>query len=170
MFCGFGGSSYFPNAIHCPGKNDVEIGQAREHLYAMNFCRIVHGLGARVGVPFAADFALLSPRHQWINQLRFPRARMADYFRELYAEDADSFRIFPMYSGDALEDDQLRPDSPYRANGIQPTSWPQVKDQYTEEIAAPVSVDCMTEAEAELLAGAILANVKERKKLLDAKT
>ena len=119
VFSGFGGSSYFPNTIHCPGKNDVEIGEAREQLYASNFCRIVHGLGASVGVPFAADFALLSPRQQWINQLRFPRARMADYFRELYAEEADSFRIFPMYSGDALEDGQLRPDSPYRAVGIE---------------------------------------------------
>jgi hypothetical protein len=47
---------------------------------------------------------------------------------------------------------------------------PQVKDQYSEEIAAPGSVACMSEAEAELLAGAILANVKERKSLYDVKT
>ena len=37
MFCGFGGAGYFPNTIRCPGKNDLEIGQAREQLFAHNF-------------------------------------------------------------------------------------------------------------------------------------
>ena len=42
VFCGFGGASYFPNTIHCEGKNDREIAEAREQLFVHAFCRIVH--------------------------------------------------------------------------------------------------------------------------------
>jgi len=59
VFCGFGGASYFPNTIHCPGKNDLEIADAREQMFVHAFCRIVHALNPKVAVPFAADFALL---------------------------------------------------------------------------------------------------------------
>src|SRR5260370_42564351 len=71
IFCGFGGASYFTNTIHCPGKNDLEIGEAREQLFEHNFCNIVHKLRPKVAVPFAANFVLLNSEQRWINKLRF---------------------------------------------------------------------------------------------------
>ncbi|MGH9940372.1 MAG: MBL fold metallo-hydrolase, partial [Blastocatellia bacterium] len=80
LFCGFGGASYFPNCFHVPGKDDLAIGRLREQLFAHNFCRIVSGLKPKIAAPFAADFALLSPAQRWINDIRFPRSLMKQYY------------------------------------------------------------------------------------------
>lgn len=165
VFCGFGGASYFPNTIHCPGKNDREIGEVREQLFAHNFCRIVHGLAPAVGVPFAADFALLRPEQRWINNVRFPRARMVDYFRALYPDTAASTSILPMYSGDVLEDNTLIPASPYRAAAETLGLGHLVDEQYAKEIAALVPTESISENDAQSLEGEIAANIRRRSHL-----
>ena len=96
------------------GKDDLEIGRIREQLFAHNFCRIVAGLRPRVAVPFAADFALLSPAQRWINEVRFPRASFTDYYRKHFKSDGYEPQIYAMYPGDVLDDWELRPESPYR--------------------------------------------------------
>jgi hypothetical protein len=67
-----------------------------------------------VAVPFAADFALLGPHQRWINDARFPRWRIPEYYREIHGESPGSPRIHVMYPGDVLNGDQLQPSSPYR--------------------------------------------------------
>jgi hypothetical protein len=119
VFCGFGGASHFPNTIHLAGKDDAEVGRLREQLFVHGFCRIVAGLAPTVAVPFAADFALLDPQKLWINGVRFARESIPAYYEEQFGgavAGADArTRIVPMYPGDVLDGDELRPQSPYRA-------------------------------------------------------
>jgi len=58
-----GGASYFPNAIHCFGKNDLEMLKAREQMFCfMHFCRIAHALHPRVCGTLRGGFlSLLRP-------------------------------------------------------------------------------------------------------------
>lgn len=173
VLCGFGGASYFPNTIHCKGKNDVEIAETREQLFAHNFCRIVHDLAPKVAVPFAADFALLGKKQQWINQIRFPRTRLSQYYRHLYGDYSD-VRIEPMYSGDALVDDELVPSSPYRKELDNKGITGLISEQYAAEMAALEEVSWISELEADDLCAKMLLNIQARstlfapKKLSDA--
>ena len=38
LFCGHGGASYYPNSIHCPDKDDLEVAKTREQFFLHNFC------------------------------------------------------------------------------------------------------------------------------------
>lgn len=163
VFCGFGGASYFPNAMHLSGKDDYEIAIAREQLFAHNFCRVVKGLRPRVAVPFAADFALLADDQRWINDARFPRAKMAEYYKQHFAEAGYEPQIFDMYSGDRLENDELQPLSPYRAEMREGGDLNHLIDeQYAAEIIEKRERKFIDEAEAEKLVGEIRHNVENR--------
>jgi L-ascorbate metabolism protein UlaG (beta-lactamase superfamily) len=103
LFCGFGGASYFPNMLHVRGKDDQAVGAVREQLFARNFCRVVAGLKPRIAIPFAADFALLAEPERWINEVRFPRSLMREYFAQQFPEAAGEIQIQVMYPGDVLD-------------------------------------------------------------------
>jgi hypothetical protein len=165
VFCGFGGASYFPNTIHCPGKNDVEVGEAREQLFARNFCRIVKELDPEVAVPFAADFALLQPRQRWINDVRFSRLRLPEYFNELYPLNSGRPHIRPMFSGDVLNNNKLAPMSPYRGQLQDHNHNRVIDEQYEEEIAKIKEPKYVDEADANALEHAMLENVMLRARL-----
>ncbi|HEX8474802.1 MAG TPA: MBL fold metallo-hydrolase [Pyrinomonadaceae bacterium] len=167
LFCGFGGASYFPNAIHLEGKDDREIGMLREQLFAHNFCRIASRLRPSVAVPFAADFALLAPTQRWINEIRFPRAHMKSYYRAHFGNDANQPEIHDMYPGDSLIDNQLQAHSPYRNLLKNGDLTHLIDEQYQDEIARTEQRQFITEADAEALAAEIRANVAERAPLFD---
>ncbi len=114
VFCGFGGASYYPNALHAPAKNDHEIARLREQLFIHNFCRIVHGLAPRVAIPFAADFVLLAPHQRWINEVRFSREDIPAYYAKHFGQNSQT-SVYAMYPGDRLVNGVLEPSSPYRA-------------------------------------------------------
>ena len=114
VFCGFGGASHFPNVYHAPGKDDVAVARLREQLYAHNFCRIVERLAPDVAVPFAADFVLLDSKQRWINETRFPREQIAEYYVRNFPGGVHS-EIVVMYPGDRLVDMRLHASSQYRA-------------------------------------------------------
>lgn len=168
VFCGFGGASYFPNTLHCPGKNDRETGEAREQLFARNFCRIVKDLDPRVAVPFAADFALLSPRQRWINEVRFSRSRLPAYFKELYRCTSELPHIQIMYSGDVLEKGRLIRESPYRDQFWDRNTNEIIEQQYRDEIQNVRNETYIEEPSAQKLSGEILANLRLRAKLFDS--
>ena len=134
LFCGFGGASYFPNMLHVKGKDDRAVGELREQLFAHNFCRIVAGLKPRVAVPFAADFALLAPAERWINDVRFARSRMQNYFDKYFA-DGRAQRIYEMHPADVLNGEELVPSSPYRARMVNGELNHLIDEQYADEIA-----------------------------------
>jgi L-ascorbate metabolism protein UlaG (beta-lactamase superfamily) len=170
VFCGFGGASYFPNTIHCAGKNDFEIAEAREQMFAHAFCRIVHDLNPKVAVPFAADFALLRENQQWINQRRFPRSRIPDYYRECFGSSPDGPFIQIMYPGDILLDNELMPRSPYRsqlcAGGVQPL----IDEQYEQEMSLLKDEKWITEGEVQAIERDLWQNLKLRMSLFGPET
>lgn len=165
VFCGFGGASYFPNTVKFPGKNDVEIAEAREQLFAHNFCRIVKGLAPDVAVPFAADFALLNPRLHWINTARFPRQKMQEYYREHIQGDGKAVTIHDLYSGDVLDNNKLDKRSPYRDRMIDGSLDHLLEEQYKDEIEAYANVEVLDSADAQKLATEIRQNVEDRSAL-----
>lgn len=163
LFCGFGGASYFPNAMHLEGKDDWEISLVREQLFAHNFCRVVEGLKPEVAIPFAADFCLLDDEQRWINEARFPRHKMADYYRRHFSRDGYEPRIIDMYSGDVLDSGELKPLSPYRremrAGG---ELGHLIDEQYRSEIDQRKRQNFISEAETEKLTEDVRANLAKR--------
>lgn len=168
VFCGFGGASYFPNAMHLSGKDDYAIAIAREQLFAHNFCRVVKGLKPKIAVPFAADFALLADNQRWINDARFPRNKMAEYYAKHFAEAGYEPQIFDMYSGDVLENDELKPLSPYRARMKNGDLNHLIDEQYAPEIEEKRKQKFIDDAEADKLVGEIRQNVEKRMTLFPA--
>lgn len=162
LFCGFGGASYFPNMLHVDAKDDHAVGVVREQLFAHNFCRVVDGLKPRVAVPFAADFALLSPAERWINDVRFPRSRMKDYFDRHFANGGPEQPIYAMYPGDVLDGDQLTGSSPYRARLIDGELKHLIDEQYTDEIARKQAPRLLTGNETEELAEEMRQHIGSR--------
>jgi hypothetical protein len=167
VFCGFGGASYFPNTVHCPGKDDAEIGIAREELFARNFCRIVQELNPKVAVPFAADFALLGPKQRWINNVRFSRLELPAYFKKLYPHSPDRPQIKPMFPGDVLNGAELVRKSPYRSQIQEGNSTALLEEQYRAEILETAKSAAISESEAEILQRALLENLKLRARLFE---
>lgn len=168
VFCGFGGASYFPNAMHLKGKDDWAIGIVREQLFAHNFCRVVKGLRPKIAVPFAADFALLDDNQRWINEARFPRHKMADYYAKHFAEPDYQPQIIDMYSGDRLENQKLKPLSPYRAEMKNGELLHLIDEQYADEIARKKIEKFIDETEAEKLTGEMRDNIAKRMTLFKA--
>jgi Beta-lactamase superfamily domain len=162
LFCGFGGASYFPNTMHFAGKNDWELGIVREQLFAHNFCRVVNGLKPKIAVPFAADFALLSDNQRWINEARFPRHKMAEYYENNFTDNNYKPKIYDMYSGDVLENQQLNALSPYRHEMKNGELLHLVDEQYANEISAKREQNFIEENDAKNLNGEIYQNVEKR--------
>jgi hypothetical protein len=134
VFCGFGGASYFPNVFHCPGKNDVAVAKLREQLYVHNFCRIVQRLAPGVAVPFAADFVLLDAKQRWINETRFPREQIVEYYARHFRGGACP-EIVAMYPGDRLVDKRLHASSKFRASSRSRGRDELVRAQYPETVS-----------------------------------
>jgi len=162
LFCGFGGASYFPNTMHLKDKDDYEISLVREQLFAHNFCRVVQGLKPAVAVPFAADFCLLDENQRWINEARFPRNKMAEYYRKHFAENDYEPKIVDMYSGDVLDNGELKPLSPYRQQMKNGELGHLIDEQYSQEIAEKKKQTFVDEAEAEKLIADVRANIEKR--------
>lgn len=168
LFCGFGGASYFPNTMHLKGKDDFEISLVREQLFAHNFCRVVKGLKPEIAVPFAADFCLLDENQRWINEARFPRNKMAEYYEKHFSETDYQPKIIDMYSGDILENGELKPLSPYRNQMQNGELGHLIDEQYSGEIAEKKTAKIINETIAEELTGEIKANIEKRMTLYPA--
>lgn len=135
VFCGFGGASYYPNALHSSRKDDRAIARLREQLFIHNFCRIVHGLAPRLAIPFAADFVLLAPHQRWINDVRFSREDIPAYYQKHFS-DGGLTKVCAMYPGDRIVDSVLQPVSPYRDQLQKGRLDHMIAVQYPEEVSA----------------------------------
>lgn len=168
LFCGFGGASYFPNTIHFAQKDDVSISLVREQLFAHTFCQIVKGLEPKVAVPFAADFCLLDEHQFWINEVRFPRSRMAAYYDAHFGDKSYKPEIVDMYSGDILDETTLIPSSPYRTQMRNGSLRHLIKEQYRSEIAEKKRREWISELDAKSLVNEVKQNVEHRMRLFGA--
>lgn len=166
VFCGFGGASYYPNAIHADGKQDVDVARVREQLFAHNFCRIAQALAPAVAVPFAADFVLLAEHQRWINTVRFPREQLAGYYDRHFRQPGDRVRILPLYPGDVLEDNRLTERSPYRDRMREGGLDHLIVEQYAAEIRALAARKPPTPSDVQDLAACLLARLTEQARAL----
>lgn len=162
VFCGFGGASYFPNTMHLNGKDDWEISLVREQLFAHNFCRVVKGLKPKIAVPFAADFVLLDEEQRWINEARFPRRKMADYYKKHFAEEHYDPEIVDMYSGDIWDEFTFKPLSPYRTQMKNGEVGHLLKEQYGKEMAERNKSETCDEESVEKLIADLGRNIENR--------
>ena len=115
LFSGWSGAGYFPNTVHYKTKNDMEIGKIREQYFGHNFAKFIHHLQPEIAIPFAPGFALLSRDKFWINDVKFPRTYLEQYYRENF--DADSSIKFCIVNpGDYFDEDGFHAVSPYYAH------------------------------------------------------
>ena len=106
LLSGWSGASYFPNQIRYPGKDDIEIGKLREQYFANNFCRFVEFLKPKVAVPFASGFVLLKEENKWINHVKFPRKKVADYYYDKRKGEA-AVKFLAPYPGDSIQNGEM---------------------------------------------------------------
>ena len=133
LFVGLGGAGYFPNMVHHPSKNDFEVGQLREQKFVHNWCRLVHDLNPKQVLPFAPGFALLNYETMWINDLKFPREELLDYYKKYY--DANPrFEMIVMYLHDEFIDGVFVKKSPYHSRLINNSLNHLIKEMYKDEI------------------------------------
>ncbi|HKC86520.1 MAG TPA: hypothetical protein VKG02_11125, partial [Blastocatellia bacterium] len=125
---------------------------------------IVSRLKPKIAAPFAADFALLSPAQRWINDVRFPRPLMRQYYERNFGRGAGGgeVEITEMYPGDTLDGLQLNAASPYRAAMNDGSLGHLIDEQYAEEISAAKNPVWLAERQVGELRARILKNVSER--------
>jgi len=163
VFCGFGGASYYPNALHSGGKDDQAIARLREQLFIHNFCRIVHGLAPRLAVPFAADFVLLAPHQRWINDVRFSREDIPRYYAQHFSDNGRT-TVCAMYPGDWIVDGVVQRQSPYRRELAGGRLDHLVPLQYPEEVSAFRAADRPPDHSADSWAGRLAAHLDIERK------
>jgi hypothetical protein len=110
LLSGWSGASYFPNQVRYPGKDDVETGKLREQYFANNFCRFTEIIKPNYAIPFASGFVLLTKHNQWINHVKFSRAKVKEYFESFYKNSANTKFLAP-YPGDTMENGILQKNS-----------------------------------------------------------
>ncbi len=118
LLSGWSGAGYFPNMVHYPGKDDFEIGKMREQYFGNQLCKFIKYLEPKAVAPFAPGFALLSPDKRWINDVKFPRGILEEYYRENYDGKTET-QFHLLYPGDYFEGSEFHAVSPY---------YPQLQD------------------------------------------
>jgi hypothetical protein len=104
---GWSGASYFPNKVKYKGKDDVEVGKIREQFFAHNFCKFSNYLNPKTAVPFPPGFVLLTQENLWINEVKFNREIVPEYYKEHFSDNKEINFLFP-YPNDLLENHTLK--------------------------------------------------------------
>lgn len=162
VFSVFGGASYFPNNIHAPFKNDIEIAKLRVDMILENFFLIVNNLQPKIAVPFAADFVLLDPENLWINKTKETKDDIIKRYNSYFPEKKGQIEMMAMYSGDILEDATLIKNSAF--HNIPDSDYEKlILKEYGDVIEAKVHPAFISEEKAEKLTGKIREQVTKRK-------
>ncbi|MBI3501894.1 MAG: MBL fold metallo-hydrolase [Bacteroidetes bacterium] len=166
LFSGWAGAGYFPNAVHYKTKNDVEIAKIREQYFGNNFAKFIHYLQPDVAIPFAPGFVLLSPDKLWINDVKFPRTYLEQYYRENFDANT-SVKFYIPNPGDYFDEDGFHNDSPYYAlekNGSLNHLIPEI---YSDEMKKAEKIIYINEDKADLLVEKISECLEHTKNLYD---
>lgn len=167
LFSGWSGAGYFPNTVHYPGKDDVETGKLREQYFANNFCRFVQQLEPVRAMAYAPGFALLADDKRWINDVKFPRALVAKYYRENF--DADTrVEFINMNPGDYFEDEKFYAVSPYNIQLRKDSLYHLIDALYPGEAAAFNQIKLISEERTAALAGQMEKCLNDNRRLYDA--
>jgi L-ascorbate metabolism protein UlaG (beta-lactamase superfamily) len=165
LFSSYGGASYFPNTIHYKNKNDVEIAEARELFFLNNFCRMVKSLNPTFAIPFASDFVLLDDHQRWINESKFPRNKIGEYFHNKFPEISDSI-IIESYPGDYFENGFFFKNSPYHIHVKENGLLDLVNKEYSSEIQNKKKVIMLDESHAAKVFDAIITHINSKEYII----
>jgi hypothetical protein len=133
LLSGWSGAGYFPNKVHYRSKDDAEVARIREQYFADNFCKFAKYLQPAIAVPFAPGFVLLRNENRWINDVKFPRQIIGEYYRDNFESNT---RIqFPIaYPGDYFEDKQFHAVSEFHGLKDDHEMYANVDEEFAEEI------------------------------------
>lgn len=167
LFCGYGSAAYFPNTVHCEGKNDLEVAEAREQLFGDNFCFIVNDLKPINTIPFAADYVLLNDEKRWINRIKYSKEKIKDYYYSVYKGYPTNF--ITAHSGDVIEKHSLKAASIYHSLDMDNSLDHIIDRMLADEIKQvneliPIDVQAIS-----ALQEAIYKNIKKRSSLFSRK-
>jgi hypothetical protein len=165
VFSSYGGASYFPNTVHYAKKNDREIGETRELFFINNFCRIIEGLNPRFAVPFATDFILLDPEQRWINEVKFPRNKIASFFAE-YTTGRSRSKILEAYPDDVFQDGNFIQHSPYHEKIKNKPLLETIDEDYNEEIIEKKNTPFLQQQELTALFDQIKIHVRQKQYII----
>lgn len=164
LLSGWSGAGYFPNKVKYKGKNDLEVARIREQYFADNFCKFTHYLQPKMAIPFAPGFVLLQNENRWINDIKFPRKVVADYFNDHFGNSTNiSFPI--MYPSDRVLDLKFEPRSIYHQMGDDAAIYQQLDTVFATEIEETNRKETTGEEEVELLTENLQYWMNRNKKL-----
>lgn len=163
LFCGYGSAAYFPNTVHCEGKDDIAVAEAREQLFGDNFCFIVNDLKPVNTIPFAADYVLLNDEKRWINRIKYSKENIKDYYYTTYKGYPTNF--ITAHSGDVIEKHSSKASSIYHALDMENSLDHIIDSMLADEIKQvneliPIDVQAVA-----TLQEAIYKNIKKRSSL-----
>ncbi len=166
LFSGWSGAGYFPNCVHYKTKNDEEVGKLREQYFANHFCKIVRDLQPVFAIPFSPGFALLKKEKRWINEVKFPRSELKNYYQTYFEKNTSVQFIIPE-PGDYIENDIYHKKSPYHAQVKNNSLYHLVDEIYPGETIKANQVQMVGEVEANLLKEKIAFRMNGNKHLYD---
>jgi hypothetical protein len=133
LFSGWSGAGYFPNCVHYKSKDDIETGKIREQYFANHFCKIIQELQPAAALPFAPGFALLEDSKRWINEIKFSREYLAEYYHENFEKDT-SINFIVLQPGDVLQDFEIIKKSMYHNHVVNDSLYHLLDEMYGDEI------------------------------------
>lgn len=168
LFCGYGSAAYFPNTVHCEGKDDWEVAEAREQLFGDNFCYIVDQLKPVNTIPFAADYVLLNDQKRWINNVKYSKKKIQKYYEEVYKGAPTHF--INAHSGDIIERNRFTQVSAYHELEAVYSLDQLIERDLQDEIKSVNDIGVISETEAQALMEGIRKNVSNRSGLFSENT
>nr|MBK9653547.1 MBL fold metallo-hydrolase [Bacteroidota bacterium] len=135
LISGWSGAGYFPNTVHYQNKDDIDVAKIREQYFANHLCKIIHALQPKSVIPFAPGFVLLRNDKQWINEVKFPRTYLKEYYNKYFELNNDK-KFIIMQPGDIISNDIHEKISPYHQLEIKKSINHLIAVQYEKEIIA----------------------------------
>jgi hypothetical protein len=150
MLSGWSGAGYFPNNVHYNAKDDEEVARIREQYFANNFCRFAKELQPDIAVAFAPGFILLNDENRWINEVKFPREILPEYYDKNFEQYSPM--QFPMtYPGDYFIDKEFHKVSAYHNNTSEKEIYGNLDALYKDEIAMANHINYVSNEEINVL-------------------
>ncbi|HXD93426.1 MAG TPA: MBL fold metallo-hydrolase [Bacteroidia bacterium] len=167
LLSGWSGAGYFPNKVHYKAKNDAEVARIREQYFCDNFCRFTKYLQPNIAIPFAPGFVLLSDENRWINDIKFPRQMVEQYYREHF-ENETHIQFPIIYPGDYFIDTTFYKKSHYHADKNDHEIYSDLEQIFSKEIAVANKTEYMTEDEMDKLENKLTYWINKNKSLYNA--
>jgi len=164
LLSGWSGAGYFPNKVHYSNKNDIEVAQIREQYFADNFCKFTKHLQPTVAIPFAPGFVLLDNENRWINNVKFPRQTVEQYYKDNF-EPITQIQFPVIYPGDYFIDETFYKVSSYHQAEGDDEIYRDLDSIFKKEIAVANLVEYIDDKEVDALVNKLTYWINKNKSL-----